>query len=102
MASLLFICGLAALLAMRRAKFVPRGRVLQVAAIMFPSRRLRCGAQADIFQWEYINPADPSQGKQQSTTLAPDGAGVDAVPGADLAGRDLTMAFLAASPVCHP
>jgi hypothetical protein len=42
--------------------------------------------RADIFQWEYINPADPSQGKQQSTTLAPDGAGVDAVPGADFHG----------------
>ena len=49
---------------------------------------------ADIFQWEYINPADPSQGKQQSTTLAPDGAGVDAVPGADLSDRNLTMAYL--------
>src|SRR5262245_54541012 len=51
-------------------------------------------AQADIFQWEYINPADPSRGKQQSTTLAPDGAGVDAVPGAFLAARNLTMAYL--------
>ena len=51
-------------------------------------------ARADIFQWEYINPADPSQGKRQSTTLAPDGAGVDAVPGADLSYRDLTMAYL--------
>jgi uncharacterized protein YjbI with pentapeptide repeats len=51
-------------------------------------------AHADIFQWEYINPADPNQGKQQSTTLAPDGAGVDAVPGADLSGRNLTMAYL--------
>jgi uncharacterized protein YjbI with pentapeptide repeats len=51
-------------------------------------------APADIFQWEYIDPADPSQGKQQSTMLAPDGAGVDAVPGADLAGRNLTMAYL--------
>jgi hypothetical protein len=51
-------------------------------------------ARADIFQWEYINPADHSQGKRQSTTLAPDGAGVDAVPGADLQGRDLTMAYL--------
>src|SRR5262245_23791851 len=51
-------------------------------------------ARADIFQWEYINPADPSQGKQQSTTLAPDGAGVDAVLGADLRGRNLTMAYL--------
>ena len=27
-------------------------------------------ARADIYKWEYINPADPSQGKQQSTTLA--------------------------------
>ena len=26
-------------------------------------------ARADIFQWEYINPANPSQGKQQSTML---------------------------------
>src|SRR5262245_61674331 len=51
-------------------------------------------AQADIFQWEYINPADPSRGKQQSTTLAPDGAGVDAVPGAYLGSRNLTMAYL--------
>jgi hypothetical protein len=51
-------------------------------------------ARADIFQWEYINPADPSQGKQQSTTLAPDGAGVDAVPGAGVGGRNLTMAYL--------
>ena len=37
-------------------------------------------AQGDIFQWEYINPADPSQGRQQSTTLTPGGAGVDAIP----------------------
>jgi uncharacterized protein YjbI with pentapeptide repeats len=51
-------------------------------------------AHADIFQWEYINPADPSQGKRQSTTLAPGGAGVDAVPGARLDGRNLTMAYL--------
>ena len=51
-------------------------------------------ARADIFQWEYIDPADPSQGKRQSATLAPDGAGVDAVPGADLSYRNLTMAYL--------
>ena len=51
-------------------------------------------AWADIFQWEYINPADPGQGKQQSTLLAPDGAGVDALPGADLYGRNLTTAYL--------
>jgi uncharacterized protein YjbI with pentapeptide repeats len=51
-------------------------------------------ARAGIFQWEYINPLDPSQGKQQSTTLVPDGAGVDAVPGANLSNRNLTMAYL--------
>src|SRR5262245_611 len=51
-------------------------------------------ARADIYQWEYIDPLDPSQGKQQSTTLAPGGAGVDAVPGAVLDSRNLTMAYL--------
>jgi uncharacterized protein YjbI with pentapeptide repeats len=51
-------------------------------------------AHADIYQWEYTNAADPSQGKRQSTTLAPGGAGVDAAPDADLNGRNLTMAYL--------
>jgi uncharacterized protein YjbI with pentapeptide repeats len=51
-------------------------------------------AKADIYQWEYINPTDPSQGKRQSATLCPDGAGVDAVPEAILDERDLTMAYL--------
>jgi uncharacterized protein YjbI with pentapeptide repeats len=56
-------------------------------------------ARADVFQWEYVNPADASQGKRQSTTLAPDGAGVDAMPAADLSNRDLTMAYLIGSEV---
>jgi hypothetical protein len=51
-------------------------------------------ARADIFQWEYINPANPSQGKQQSTTLCGSGAGVNAVPGVDLSFHGLTMAYL--------
>src|SRR5687768_11821667 len=51
-------------------------------------------ARADIFQWEYLNPANPSQGKQPSTMLTPGGAGVNAVPGANLTFRDLTMGFL--------
>src|SRR5688572_30763040 len=50
-------------------------------------------ARADIFQWEFI-PGDPNQGKQQSTLLAPDGAGVNAVPGANLSNRDLPQAYL--------
>src|SRR6476620_10217564 len=52
-------------------------------------------ARADIYQWEYIYPADPSQGKQQSLTVAPGGMSVVAQPGADLHSLDLTMAYLA-------
>ena len=50
-------------------------------------------AQADIYQWEYIN-NNPFLPIQQSTTLCPDGAGVTAAPGADLSYRDLTQAYL--------
>jgi hypothetical protein len=57
---------------------------------------LASAAHADIFQWEYINPADPGQGKRQSTTLCPDGAGQNAVPNTSLYGN-LTMAYLIAA-----
>jgi uncharacterized protein YjbI with pentapeptide repeats len=52
--------------------------------------------RADIYQWEYVNLADHSQGVQQSSTLAPGGAGVDGVPGDDLDSLDLTMGYLVA------
>ena len=48
--------------------------------------------QADIYQWEWIDANDHSKGKRQSTTLCPDGAGVDAVPFAYLVDLDLTQA----------
>jgi hypothetical protein len=51
-------------------------------------------ARADIFKWEYVNPANPALGKQQSTILTPGGAGVNAAPGANLWFRNLTMAYL--------
>jgi uncharacterized protein YjbI with pentapeptide repeats len=51
-------------------------------------------ARADIFEWEYINPADPDLGKQPSTALAPDGAGAIAAPGTNLSSRILTKAYL--------
>src|SRR6188768_177810 len=51
-------------------------------------------ASADIFEWEYINPANPSQGKQPSTMLCPGGAGAIAAPGANLSNRNLTKAYL--------
>src|SRR5262245_39300519 len=71
-----------------------RRRVLPIVAIVFPLGAFASAARADILQWEYINPANPSQGKQQSTTLAPGGAGVTAAPGASFAGRNLTKAYL--------
>src|SRR5688572_306207 len=52
------------------------------------------GARADVLQWEYINPADPARGRQPSLTLAPDGAGAYAGPGAALANLNLTKAYL--------
>jgi hypothetical protein len=70
------------------------GRMQRIAAAILPLVALAGSARADIFQWEYINPANPGQGKRQSTTLAPDGAGVDAVPGVNLNNRNLTMAYL--------
>src|SRR5262245_7030306 len=69
-------------------------RVLQFAVALCPLVAFTAAARADIYQWEYINPADPSQGKRQSTKLAPDGDGADAVPGANLAFRNLTVAYL--------
>ena len=56
--------------------------------------RLTTIARAGIYQWEYVNPGDPSQGKQQSLVLTPGGAGVDAVPKANLSGLNLTNAYL--------
>lgn len=54
--------------------------------------------KADIFQWDdSVSPPFPGQPRQarESTTLCPDGAGVDAIPGADLSDRNLYRAYLA-------
>ena len=77
---LLFSLGFAAVLAMHRVALVKLSRLRHFAAAMLALVALAASARADIFQWEYINPADPSQGKRQSSMLAPDGSGVNAVP----------------------
>lgn len=53
--------------------------------------------QADIYTWEYVDPSDPSQGKRQSMTLAPDGAGVMPGLALDASMLDLSMAYLIGS-----
>ncbi len=51
-------------------------------------------ARADIYQWEWVNPSDPTQGVVQSSVVCSGGSGVSAMPGADLASLDLTQAYL--------
>jgi hypothetical protein len=50
--------------------------------------------QADIYQWAYINPSDPTQGVVQSSVVCRGGYGVSAVPNAYLNGCNLTQAYL--------
>lgn len=54
-------------------------------------------ATADIYEWAYIDPAQPHLGKQESAMLTPDGAGVMPGAGVDLRSLDLTMAYLVGS-----
>jgi len=51
-------------------------------------------ARADIFQWQFIDPSNPSAGMEGSTTLCPGGAGATAGPDASLQYLDLTQAYL--------
>ena len=46
------------------------------------------------FRWEYINPANPSLGKQPSSTLGPDGAGGMPCPARTHPSSELTKAYL--------
>jgi uncharacterized protein YjbI with pentapeptide repeats len=50
-------------------------------------------APSAIYQWDYIIPSSQT-GKFQTTIPVPDGAGIVAVPIVNLAGRDLTRAYL--------
>ena len=63
---------------------------LAVASLLFSAR----SATGDIYQWEWVDPGDPSQGVKQSTVVCPGGAGVSAVPNAYLASLDLTQAYM--------
>ncbi len=51
-------------------------------------------ALGQVFQWEFIDPLNPGRGKQESTTLTPDGSGANFDNVLGLAGRDLTKAYL--------
>src|SRR4051794_21208567 len=69
-------------------------RIVQTGAAAAAMGLIGAKASASIFQWQYVNPSDPSQGKIQSATLTPGGSGVNATPNANLASRNLTQAYL--------
>ena len=50
-------------------------------------------APFNIFQWEYVDPQDPSQGKRESNVLAPGGYGLHAEPGLQASCKNLTKAY---------
>ena len=52
-------------------------RVLFAAGVVFILAADPGAVWADIYRWEYVDPSDPSEGKQQSETLCPDGVGAD-------------------------
>ena len=74
----------------RRKTGTPAALVAVVASCILNTPALH----ADIYQWEHIDPGDPSRGRRQSSTLAPDGLGVEPEPRADLRNLDLSTAWL--------
>ena len=50
--------------------------------------------EAQVFQWEYVDPSDPSQGKQRSNQFTQDGASANLSIFNGLRGYDLTKAYL--------
>ena len=80
------------------APTVPRSYLVSALRVLQPAIAgliLLSGAvRADIYTWEYVDANDPSQGVRQSMTLAPDGAGLEPGPWLEVAGVDLTRAYL--------
>ncbi len=50
--------------------------------------------RAEIFEWAYVDPSDPSQGVYQSSVPCPGGGDVSAIPSSMFSGLDLTQAYL--------
>ena len=62
---------------------------------------LACAAgpvvHGDVFQWEWVDPADPSQGKRPSAVLCPMGSGLVLGPDSWALNHDLSQAYLIGS-----
>jgi uncharacterized protein YjbI with pentapeptide repeats len=69
------------------------GRVRSLVALAIVAA-FSSTAFGQVYQWEFIDPANPDRGKKQSTTLATDGGGANFDNVLGLSGRDLTKAYL--------
>src|SRR5215212_1116657 len=58
-------------------------------------------ACADVFQWQWVDPNDHTLGKERSTMLCADGAGLIPQPGALWGRLDLAQAYLYQADVSH-
>ena len=55
---------------------------------------LASSSHSDIFEWEWRDPLEHSQGKKESNILCPDGAGLVPAPGMNARSRNLTKGYL--------
>ena len=65
-----------------------------IFAILMVTATSVSALRADIYEWEWVDPNDHSQGKQQSTVLCPDGAGLTPGPSMSANSRNLTQGYL--------
>jgi hypothetical protein len=72
--------------------FSGNGKIIFFAALL--SFSPLSPAHSAIYQWQWIDPSNPAQGKRESTTLCPDGAYANALPGANLINLQLFKAYL--------
>jgi len=75
-------------------KLILNKRYLGILVSVFLPMLGASQTQANIYEWAYVNPSDPSQGVYQSTMVCPGGSGVSAVSGANLDNLNLTQAYL--------
>src|SRR5262245_33166961 len=71
-------------------------RLLCLGCLILPA-----SVRADIFQWQWVNPNNPNLGRMESTTLAPNGAGVSAIPFSNLSAKDLRNGYLIGKDLGH-
>jgi uncharacterized protein YjbI with pentapeptide repeats/CubicO group peptidase (beta-lactamase class C family) len=86
-------CVAAAVLACRRVRPVWR-RLHPFAVGSVVLVICATNARSDVYQWEYVDPANPGLGKLPSSLLCAGGEGAIAEPGASWTGLDLSMAYL--------